>query len=44
MQIQTQLRGEVERGEHKLIGEILVKMGAMKMKQVNKVIKVMKKK
>jgi len=26
--IQTQLKGEVERGEHKLIGEILVEMGA----------------
>ena len=41
--IKTQLNMEVERGEHILIGEILVDMGVMNEKQVNKVIKAMKK-
>ena len=41
--INTQIKMEVENGEHKLLGEILVDIGAMKESQVKKVLKAMKK-
>ena len=42
--INKQIKMEVENGEHRLLGEILVDMGSMKETQVKKVLKVMKKK
>lgn len=41
--INTQIKMEVECGEHKLLGEILVDERVMKESQVKKVLKVMKK-
>ncbi len=41
--INTQIKMEVERGEHRLLGEILVDVGVMKESQVKKVLKAMKK-
>jgi len=41
--INTQIKMEVENHEHRLLGEILVDMEAMKESQVKKVLKAMKK-
>ncbi len=42
--MKTQVKEEVERGEHTLIGEILVEMGVVDRPKVEKVLKAMKKK
>ncbi|MDB9823083.1 hypothetical protein OAC89_05210 [Deltaproteobacteria bacterium] len=39
----TQVKEDVEKGEHRLLGEILIRLGHMKKSQVSEVLKAMKK-
>jgi len=40
MAIKIQVEGEVQRCEHKLLGEILIEMGVMDESQITEVIKI----
>jgi hypothetical protein len=41
--IKIQVELEVQRGEHKLLGDVLIEMGVMDASQIDKVLKVLKK-
>jgi len=40
--MQIQVKEDMERGAHRLLGEILVDLGAMDTSQLNQVLKIMK--